>query len=482
MKPFFSKANQRTLLIKVSQFAKANKIKLYLVGGILRDKFLGREKETPDFDFCLKREAIKFGHKLAHELDSGFVVLDEENGACRLVKKTEAGLCTLDFSDFRDQTLEKDLLHRDFTINAMAIELEQVFSDKEWQDFIIDPYNAKEDLQAKVIRAVNKKTFDEDPLRILRAFSLSAIFGFKIEKKTLELAKSKRAKLTKVSYERIRDELFKILDRPCAFDYLLLLDKLKILKVVIPEIEVMRGIKQGPYHHLDVWKHTLEAIKQFESLLCELKNNKDIQSYLKEVVSGDRKRSSLIKFGVLLHDIGKPRTLRHEKGRTTFHGHERVGLNIAAEINKRLKLSNDEQEALGRIILWHLRPGYLADNEEITARAKFRYFRDAAKESISILLLSIADQRATKGRLTTRKSRLYHEKVALDLIKEYFRRSREKKPVRLLNGNELMAKFKLEPSKLIGEVLSELEELQAIGKIKTKKEALREAGKLINKR
>ena len=160
MKNFFSNTDEREVLIKVSRFAKAGKAKLYLVGGILRDRLLGRDKEFTDFDFCLKRGAIDFGRKLARELRCGFVVLDQDLGACRLVKKNQGSLCTLDFSDFRDQTLEKDLLHRDFTINAMAIELEKVLSCANWQDYIIDPYGAKQDLKAKVIKIVNKKSFD----------------------------------------------------------------------------------------------------------------------------------------------------------------------------------------------------------------------------------------------------------------------------------------------------------------------------------
>jgi hypothetical protein len=134
------------------------------------------------------------------------------------------------------------------------------------------------------------------------------------------------------------------------------------------------------------------------------------------------------------------------------------------------------------MVLWHLRPGYLADNEKITPRAIFRYFRDSAQEAISILLLSIADQRATKGPLTSRESRIQHEKAVFGLIKEYFKRLKEKKPSRLVNGDDLIKKFKLSPSPLIGKVLRELEELQAIGKIKTRLEALKIAEKIIKQK
>jgi poly(A) polymerase len=467
------------VLRPIYTFTKSKKVKLYLVGGILRDLLLGKEKENPDFDFSIRRGAINFARNLSKKLRTGFVVLDKEHGACRLVKRIEDKTYTFDFTDFRGKSLEEDLLHRDFTINAMALELERLFADEDLQNFLVDPYQGKKDLKHKIIRTVNKKAFSEDPLRILRIFSFACILGFKIDKETLKLARLERNKLVKVSNERIRDELFKIFDTLSAFEYLVMMDKLKILKIIFPEIEKMRGVNQGPYHHLDVWQHSLETVNQLEGLIKETKNNPKIQDYLNEYISSDRKRKGLIILGALLHDIGKPAALRHEDGKTKFHGHERIGLGICEDIARRLKLSCDEINSLHKMVLWHLRPGYMADIEELTPRARFRYFRDTNSEAVSTLLLSIADQRATKGRLTTEESRIRHEKVVFALIKEYFKRLKEKKLPRLINGDDLIKKFKLQPSVLIGKILSEVEELQAIGKIKTKAEALRIAAKLI---
>lgn len=462
---------EKKLFKEILAFAAKKKVRLYLVGGYLRDIILKRKKEFPDIDFCLKENSISFGRSLSRKLACGFVVLDKEHGCCRLVKRLDNKIYTLDFTDFKGKDLFSDLLHRDFTINSLSLEPENLLSHKDFEKFLIDPCNGRRDLKSKVIRLINKKGFDEDPLRILRAFSLSAIFGFKIDKQALKLITVKRRKLADVSYERIRDELFKILNTPFAFDYMLKMDDLKLLKIIMPEIEVMRGVKQGPYHHLDVWKHSLESLRQIELLMLELKNNKQIQDYLDEVISADRKRRSLIKLGVLLHDIGKPKAKRREDGKTKFHGHERVGSKIAEIIARRLKLSNDELNSLEKMVFWHLRPGYLADNEEVTTRAAFRYFRDTENEAVSVLLLSIADQRSTKGPLTTKESRVRHEEVVFGLIREYFRRKKKKKLERVVNGNDIMRELKLPPSPLVGKVLSEIEELQAIGKVKTKKEA-----------
>ncbi|MCX5700675.1 MAG: HD domain-containing protein [Candidatus Omnitrophica bacterium] len=470
----------KAMLKKINEFSKSRRIKLYLVGGALRDLYLGRTKKNPDFDFAIKRQAISFGRTLAKYLHAGFVVLDKERGACRVVKKAEDKIYTFDLSDFRGKTLEDDLKHRDFSINSMALELEKVFSSRDLEANLIDLYGARRDLGLKIIRVINNKSFREDPLRILRAFSFASLLGFEIEKNTLKLAKLEKANLSKVSFERIRDELFKIFDSDRTFACFVALDKLKILEIIFPEIRRMRRIGQGPYHHLDVWQHTLETIRQLDLLLASLKD-KEIKSYLDIAISSDRQRRSLLKLGVFLHDFGKPKTLRREKGRTTFHGHERAGLMFSDDIARRLKLSNDEKYSLHKMVLWHLRPGYLADSMRPTPRAKFRYFRDAGCEALSILLLSLADQRATKGPLTTAKARLQHERVVSSLIKEYLKKDKEVKHARLVNGNQIMQEFKLSPSPLIGEILSELDELQAIGKIKTSKQAFQAAVKYIKK-
>ncbi len=471
-------AEDKKLLKDIYSFSESRGLKLYLVGGVLRDRILGRQRENPDFDFAIKKNAIRFGRALARELKYGFVVLDKKHGSCRLVKKYKSKTYTFDFTDFRGKDLLNDLKHRDFTINAIALRLEDGLNSSDFSKALIDFYGGKDDIRKKLIREVNKNSFSEDPLRVLRAFSFSCALGFNIENNTLRLAGLSKNKLTLVSSERIREELFKVFATGKSYDCLCALDKLKALEIIFPEIKKMRKIGQGPYHHLDVWQHTLETVRQLEIIFDSL-NNEDIITYLDKVISSDRKRRAILKFGAFLHDFGKPRTLRRQKGRTTFHGHERVGLMIAEDIAKRLKLSNDEIYSLRKIVLWHLRPGYLADSKNPTPRAKFRYFRDTGSEALSTLLLSLADQRSTKGPLTTLKSRKQHERVVASLIKEYLKKDKEVKPKRLLNGNEVMKAFKLTPSPLVGKILSLVEELQGIGKVKDKKEALKAAAKLI---
>ncbi|MDD5618588.1 MAG: HD domain-containing protein, partial [Candidatus Omnitrophica bacterium] len=378
---------------KIISLSKKRKSQIYLVGGFLRDVIVGRQKEKLDLDFTVDKDAIGLARQFANQTKSGFVVLDKEHGCARVIYKDY----TLDFTDFRGKNLKEDLLHRDFTINTLALRLPAA---KDIKKSLIDYYGGLKDLEKGLIRITAGESFREDYLRILRVFSLAAIFKFKIDKKTLSAAKKYRQKLLEVSGERVRDELFKILDTDEAIKYIELLDGLGILSCVIPQIELMRSVKQGAYHHLDVWRHSLETLKQMEILFNELKSDKELNLYLDERLGGERKRKQLLKLVCLLHDIGKPKALTLKEGKTRFHGHERMGKEIAEAISDRLKLSTKEKFAIDTMIFWHLRPGYLADNQNVSERAKFRYFRDAKDEAIGILLLSISDQRATRGPLS----------------------------------------------------------------------------------
>ncbi len=473
--------NNRLLLQEILRFADKKKIKLYIVGGALRDILLKRRKNNPDIDFCLKKGAINFSRALSRELKSGFVVLDAEHGCGRVVKKTQGEIYTLDFSDFRGKTINEDLLHRDLTINSMALELDKVLKNSDFMDYLIDPYNGRNDLCAKTIRMVNKNSFDEDPLRILRVFSYASLLGFKIEKQTLQLVGQKRKLILDASWERIRDEIFKVFSSDKCYEYVKQLDNLGIFKVIFPEIIPMDKFKQGPYHHLDVWKHSMETLRQLEPILKNFLRIAERSSYINAEISSGHRRYELLKLTALLHDVGKPKTFRVEKGKVKFYGHDRVGARILETVAKRLRLSREEERILRLMTIFHLRPGYMANSPLLTKKAKFRFFRDCAQESVSILLLSLADQRATKGYLTIERCRKRHERLSRKLINEYFAKQKEVKPKRLVNGNDLMQNLRIEPSPLLGKLLRELQELQATGKINTREEALEEARKYLKK-
>jgi poly(A) polymerase len=471
------KVNRRFLQTVESLSAK-RRLKVYLVGGVLRDIILEKEKNNPDFDFCLRSGAVNFARLVAGEMKAGFVVLDKEHGCARVVIKAAEKSITLDFSDFRGKTLEEDLLYRDFTINSMAASLSDILSGKSFEDSLIDLYGGRSALSRGSIELVHKKSFDDDPLRIMRAFSLAAIFGFKMSGDTCRQISLKKRKLMAVSSERVRDELFKILFSLRGYDAITELDKYNILELILPEIKKMKKSNRRSFARLNVWGHTLQTLKNTESIINGFNRSPGIKEYLADEISSGRSRAELLKLAALLHDLGKPATFRIEKGKVQFHGHERLGSALAGVIAGRLKLSNEELRLLKRIVFLHLRPGYLVTNPVLTAKAKFRFFRDAGEDAGSVLILALADERSTKGYLLLEKSRQKYEKLIPRLLREYFKQKNIPEP-RLVDGNDIMRRFKLPPSPLIGKVLKELEELQAIKRIKTSNDALKAAERII---
>ncbi len=464
--------NNRKLLRVVQEISLRKKIKPYLVGGVLRDIFLRKEKNNPDFDFCLRTGAINFARAVAGEMKAGFVVLDKAHNCARVVKKEQNRIVTLDFSDFRGKTLAEDLLYRDFTINSMAVPLDELLCGSGLDKTIIDFYGGRNDLGKKLIRIPHRRSFDDDPLRIMRAFSFSAVFNFEIDCQTFRLAVLKKKKLSGVSWERIRDEFFKILSSSKGYKIIELLDKYGILSLIFPEIAPMKKMNKRSFRRLDVWGHTMLTLKNTELLISRSNRNPGVKTYLSQEISSGRTRAELLKLAALLHDLGKPKTFRVEKQKIQFHGHERLGGFMAGDIAQRLKLSNEENRFLKKIVFLHLRPGYLVTNAVLTPKAKYRFFRDAGAESISVLILALADERSTKDYLLLEKIRERYERVISRLLKEYFIKQKVKPVGRLVNGNDIMNRFKLPPSPVIGKVLRELEELQAIGRIKTKKTAM----------
>lgn len=464
--------------IKIIQtLARKKRLGVFLVGGFLRDHCLGRK--GTDFDFAVDNNAIAFARQCAEVLKGAFVLLDDENGCGRIVKKVSGAVWTFDFANFRAETLKKDIAARDFSINTLYVDLMKIKDGDDIDAHIVDLGGARKDLAKKTIRLVSVQAFKDDPLRLMRAFSLQATLGFKIEPKTALRIKNENVLIRSVSMERVREETFKVLSSPRAFQTFKDMDRSGLLVRVIPQLAVTFGVKQGGYHHLDVWKHSMEVLRQFEMVVEEFKDDQDVSVYLQETVAANHTRVSLIKLAALLHDIGKPDTKKVEPGRTSFHGHEHVGRNITRIVAKHLKLSVRERHVLEDMVLYHLRPGYLSNFKNPTERSVFRYFRDTKDEAAAILLLSLADQRSTRGPLTTDADQKHHARICKGLIERFFADKKKVPLMRLINGNDLIKKLKLKPSPVFAKILTAVQEAQALGKVSTKQEALVLAARMI---
>ncbi|MBF0478350.1 MAG: HD domain-containing protein [Candidatus Omnitrophica bacterium] len=465
-------------LVSLRELSIQKGCKIYLVGGFVRDLFLNRFNN--DFDFAVEKNALKLAEAFAQKIKGAYVLLDAENVCGRVVKKQKGQIYTFDFAQFRAPTLKQDISHRDFAINTLLINLNESDLEKNFKDSVEDYKKGRDDLKAKKIRMVSSKVFQEDPLRIMRAYSIRAVLNFKIDPQTLKQIQKDLKLLHSVSAERIREELFKILESPRSAIVLKEMDRMGLLREVIPQIQVMSGCRQGGYHHLDVWKHSLETLRQYEKNLNNFAGF-PLEIYLKESVSGIHTKNGLIKLACLLHDIGKPDTRKKEGDRFVFHGHEHVGKGISRHVAKMLKLSTEERHWLEDLVLLHLRPGYLANFKVPSSRAVFRFMRDAGEKAPAVAVLAMADQLATGGPMTTKEATEHHAQICRRLINGYFKKLSEKPVVKLVNGNDVMKALKIKPSPLVGKILREIDEAQALGKITDKKMALELAVKILNK-
>ena len=471
-----------SILTAVSDFL-SGQVKAYLVGGFIRDALLKRA--TADIDIALAADALEIAPKLADALGGKFVQLDKQNHICRVVvmdeKAPSGGRWQLDFTSF-EGAIEQDLSRRDFTIDAIAVDLEEV----NLKDFtLIDPFNGLADLKNRVIRAVSQTAFEDDAVRLLRAVRLAAELGFSLDKKTEALVKSQCHLIADVAGERLREELVRLLAIPHPERFLFHLDELGLITALFPELAKAKGVEQPKEHSWNVFDHSLQTVIAVDFLLhqgsWEYTSDKvltvvpwseALAEHFAQEVGGGSSRRSLLKLAALFHDICKPETKAvGEDGRTHFLGHAKLGAAAAADILTRLRFSSKEAKLVEIMINYHMRPGQMSQQGLPTQRAIYRYFRDTGEAGIDILFLSLADHLASRGpNLDMAGWREHAEMVAYVLEKHFEQQLVE--PVRLVDGHDLINIFGLSPGPALGEILEAVREAQASGELNDREEAL----------
>jgi poly(A) polymerase len=469
--------NKIPYLRVIRRLARDENVTIWLVGGFLRDLYAGRPFERFDYDFTLDRKTTSFARRFARETGGTCVVLDKVQRSIRVVVKSRKGMLNYDFNDLRGTSIKEDLEKRDFTVNALAVDL------LDRRGVVHDPTSGLKDVDEKTLRTTTPQNFRDDPVRILRAFSFMGRFGFCLESATARYVEQGALSLRAAAGERVAEELFKVFAASHAYSLLSDMDRLGVLEILLPESRAMRGMEQGDYHHLDVWGHSMETVHCFEDLyLGSLRHHPDIERYLREEVAQKRTRYQLMKLACLLHDVGKPPAHAHKDRRTIFYEHERIGSEMMVEIAQRLRLSQRETEFLSLLVFMHLRPGYLADTRMPSDKAVYRFFRASRGEGAGIIILSLSDWRATRGTAIDLVKRRSHERIMLSLIDRYFDKIKEKPKKRLISGHDIMRALRLPPSKLIGVILEEVEERHHLGLIHTKHEALDVAREVVRRK
>lgn len=476
-------------LSRVQTFLQSRGLRGYLVGGLLRDQLLNRTPAYLNVDLALPHDAMQTAQALAAQLGGAFVPLDDETDSARIVVTREGSRVELDVSKFRGSSLEEDLRRRDFTVNAIAIALEDWLRNPSRPQPLIDPCQGGAALSRKRLLPCFPGTFTEDPLRILRAFRFVAQLDFTMDASMEPLMVPASAGLARVSGERIRDELSAICETNQAAPAIHGLNRLGALDVLMPELAAGRGVEQGGFHHLDVLGHQLETVVQADRFLADFAEftpslRQPLAAYCAEPLVDRRSRKGLIKLAGLLHDVGKPlRKTVETDGEIWFIGHEETGAQMVEAITARLRLSNREATMVYQLVRHHLRPGFLSREPQLTRRAIYRFFKELGEDGPGCLLTWWADRMATRGP-KSRLDQLDQQRGRLEeLLNAYFFKADEVvKPPRLIDGRRLMASFHLEPGPLIGELLAAIEEAQAEGRIRTAEDALALAQTLIAQR
>ena len=415
---------------------------VFAVGGYVRDLLLNAGGDSKDIDLAVVGDALVLAHQLKQELGARILVTYRRFETTMLA----AGGYKLELVTARREEPapssvqplgekacpDSDLARRDFTINSMAVGLNQ-----ETWGTLYDPFKGWEDLGNRIIRTPldPQITFADDPLRMLRAVRFAALLDFRIEQRTQTAIQRMARLLTGVAEERISDEVFKMLGGSKPSSGFVLMDRLGILPYVLPELAAMKGVEQrDDFHHKDVFHHTLEVVDKTARVTDKLK----------------------LRLAALLHDVGKPSTKAFdEKVGWTFHRHDQVGAEMMEEIARRLRISKEVKSYLQKLIRLHLRPIFLASNA-VTDSAIRRLIVLAGDDLDDLFQLSRADiSSANIDRVQEHLRNLERVRKRVALVRQKDKLQRFQSPV---GGHEIMAVCQIPPGPLVGKLKAQIEE------------------------
>lgn len=432
--------NDNPVFLTASRVASHLNVKLYIIGGYVRDTILKREKK--EVDFLVVGNGPDFASALAKELKVKRVSIFRNFGTAHFKYKD----IDLEFVGARkesynrnsrkpiieDGTFNDDISRRDFTINTLAVSL-----NKDNLGELIDTYNGIEDIKNKLIRTpLNPQiTFDDDPLRILRAIRFASQLNFILDESLKNAARELAGRLTIISQERITDEFFKILSAHKPSVGIELLYETGVLNIIFPEVANLAGVEQRKeYHHKDVFKHTCMVVDNIS----------------------ENTQNVWLRFAALMHDIAKPLTKRFvDDIGWTFYGHDEMGARMMDAIFQKLKLPLSNLDYVKKMVRLHLRPIALVD-EEVTDSAIRRLIVSAGEDLEDLIILCRADI-TSKNPLKVSKYLSNYDKV-MDKVREVQEKDKLRAFQSPVRGDEIMKICKLPPSKKVGEIKQAIED------------------------
>jgi poly(A) polymerase len=444
---------------------------VWVVGGTVRDLIM--ERPIEDIDLVAAGDAEPVARALGQAAGGHPFRLSERFGAWRVVEPRRRWQA--DVTPVREGGIEADLALRDFTINAMALPLAA-------GEPLIDPHDGRGDIERRLVCVLGERSYRDDPLRTLRMARLACELGFEVDARTRRLAAAHAPAILGVAPERTFYELRRLILSDQVMRGLELIDDAGLVAALLPELEALKGVEQNPYHHLDVWGHTLAVLE------CMIEIERDpenafgeaapaVTTELSRPLGDDLTRGQALRLAALLHDIGKPPTRRVAgDGRILFWGHDRLGADMTRAVCRRLRTSAALSNFLAQITLHHLRLGFLVHELPLSARQVFRYLRACEPVELEVTVLSAADRLATRGERTRPDAIQAHLELARDLVSAALAwRASGGAPKPPLTGDELIRELGLEPGPRVGELLESLREAAFAGEVRSREEAIERA-------
>ncbi|MSX02410.1 MAG: HD domain-containing protein [Actinobacteria bacterium] len=444
---------------------------VWLVGGVVRDRILGRSPGgRVDIDLVTAGDAGQAARKIAERVDRGVAVfpLSDEFGSWRV--SGADGSWQVDCTPIQGGSLEQDLLARDLTVNAIAERLDG--------GSLIDPSGGVSDLERRTLRMPGPNVFEADPLRAVRLARFTVQLGFEPDASAVAAARKAAAGLDLVAGERIYSEFNAILASADPVGGIRMLDDCGVSGVILPELQLLKGIDQTAYHHLDAYEHTLEVLQNSADMQSDAAAyvgsalGPRVAQVLNEELADEMTRATALRWGALLHDIAKPQTrTEFSDGRIGFPEHAAQGAVQARTILERFRASEKVRAHVAKLTKEHLRLGFLVHERPLGRSHLYRYMIDCRPVEVDVTLLSLADRHATRGRKSEEAIALHGEIGEQVLVAALDWRSGGP-PEPLYRGDLLARDLGIATGPKIGELLDAIQEAQYCGEVTTRPQAL----------
>ena len=469
------------ILEAVRQVSQRRREEVYLVGGAVRDLLLGRPLGK-DFDFAVAGDVESLSKEMAQEIGGHAFPLEEAFGTWRMILKKKKKRVELDFSRIQGRDINEDLRQRDFTVNSIAVSLQDIFHPG--GPGFIDPLNGLSDLRKRLLRADSEESLRQDPLRMLRAFRFASTLKFSVEDETWRMIQRNRDLIKRSAGERIRAEFFAGLGEERSFQFLRHLHGSGLLEEIFPELEGWEKLNLGG--DISLLDHALRTVEAAEFTLSHLQDLYPqeaafLNNHFSQTEEEGVTRTALFKFIAFFHDSGKTVVTPLAQGSlpARYPDHDQEGQKINTSVARRLKLSRRSIRIISDLTRQHMRVSSLARAPEVTARAKYRFFQDMGREGIDLAILSLANALGSSSILfrwpfppEMPEEIKKINQIAEELLGYYAEESVRKGAKPLLDGKEVMELLGIDQGKKVGIFLQRLHEAEISGQVRTRAEAL----------